>query len=283
MSFEIEKASTIGFCFGVRRAIDMLERIAAERGSIETLGQLVHNRLVLKRLKENGVVMVDDISQIKGDTIVISAHGVGPKVFSELKDKGISIIDTTCSFVKRAQTAASKLESSGFYTIVYGDANHVEVKGILGWAQGKGIATVDVRDIKKLDPMPKKLGILSQTTQIPDRFLRFVKDALDLALVRDAEIRIIDTICHDIRKRQSGALELARNVDLMIVIGSHHSANTKHLVQLCSGAAETIIVENAKEITRATLAGKHRIGITAGASTDDQVISEVYDLLSSLR
>lgn len=283
MSFEIDKASTIGFCFGVRRAIDMLERIAAERGSIETLGQLVHNRLVLDRLEKNGVIMVERIDQIKGDTIVISAHGVSPKVIDELEGKGLNIIDTTCSFVKRAQTAASKLADSGFYTVVYGDANHVEVKGILGWADGKGIATVDVEDVKKLDPIPKKLGILSQTTQIPDKFIRFVKDALDLALVRDAEIRVIDTICHDIRKRQTDALELAKKVDLMIVIGSHHSANTKHLVQLCSNAAETIIIENAKEITKAQLKGKKRIGITAGASTDDQVINEVYDLLSSLR
>ena len=282
MPVKIKKASSIGFCMGVRRAIDIISDVAEKQGGVETLGALVHNQQVLGKLASRGVKIVDDIDDVKGRTLVISAHGVGPKVTEEIKLRGLTVTDTTCPFVKRAQVAAKKLSDAGFYTVVFGDVNHPEVKGILGWADGRGMATLDARDLEKLADVPKKLGILSQTTQIPAAFSEFVKDVLDLALVKDAEIRIIDTLCHDIRRRQADTLKMARGSDVVFVIGGRNSANTQHLFELCSTVADTHQIETAKDIKPAWLKGKTKIGVTAGASTDDETIDEVMAKLERL-
>ena len=160
-----------------------------------------------------------------------------------------------------------RLAESGFFVIVYGDANHPEVTGILGWAKGQGIATLDEKPIKALKPLPRRLGILSQTTQVPAYFIEFVKKIIDFALVKDSEIRIIDTICHDIRERQAAALELARRADLMLVVGGRSSANTNRLAELCSRVTETHLIETAEDIQPAWIQGKALIGVTSGAST----------------
>jgi len=282
LALKIEKSKTIGFCFGVRRAVDTLEKVARQRGEIETLGDLVHNRQVMESLTSLGVKVVGSPSDVRGDTVVISSHGVGPKVLKEFRNRGIKIIDTTCSFVKRAQTAARKLAESGFYTIVYGDAGHAEVKGILGWAGGRGLATLDESVISGINELPRRIGILSQTTQKPNHFNAFVKVVIDAALVKDSELRVIDTICHDIRQRQADALELAGRVDMIIIIGGHKSANTKHLVELCSTVTETFLVESADEINPSWLEGKKSVGIAAGASTDDSAIDGVLKRLDHL-
>jgi 4-hydroxy-3-methylbut-2-enyl diphosphate reductase len=275
MPIRIKKASSIGFCMGVRRAIDIITDVADKQGGVETLGALVHNQQVLKKLADHGVRIIDDVSDVKGKTVVISAHGVGPRVTEEIESRGLTAIDTTCPFVKRAQVAARRLAEAGFYTIVFGDVNHPEVKGILGWAEGKGMATLDARDLSKLEGLPRKLGILSQTTQIPVAFSRFVKDVIDIALVKDAEIRIIDTLCHDIRRRQADTLKMAKDSDIVFVIGGRNSANTQHLFDLCSEVADTHLIETAAEINPAWLKNKGKIGVTAGASTDDETIDDV--------
>ncbi len=282
MGLRIEKAETIGFCFGVRRAIDTMEQLVREQGGTETLGDLVHNRQVLKRLSNLGVRVVDSIDEIKGDTIVISAHGVGPQVISELKNRKIKIIDTTCSFVKRAQNAARKLAANGFYTIVYGDAAHAEVQGILGWAGDFGMATQDAKAVVAKDNLALKLGLLSQTTQKPASFNSFVKDIMEAAMAKDAELRLIDTVCHDIRKRQLDTLELAKRVDMVLVIGGSNSANTCHLVELCSMVKETKQVELPEEIKASWLKRKRSIGIATGASTDEDSIKAVIKRLKDL-
>ena len=278
----IEKAAKIGFCFGVKRAIDIVDRTARERGGVVTLGAVVHNQQVLKRLAELGVKVVEDGGDIHDNTVVISTHGVSPQVVDELRAKHIEIIDTTCPFVHRAQVAAQRLAESGFFVIVYGDDNHTEVKGILGWAKGGGVATLDEKFIANLDPLPRRLGVLSQTTQIPAHFNEFVKKLIDSAFTKDSELRIIDTICHDIRQRQAAAVKLASRVDLMLVIGGHNSANTKHLAQLCSVVTKTYWIETAEEIQPFWLQGLYRLGITAGASTDEQTIKEVQTRLEAI-
>jgi len=278
---EIEKASRTGFCFGVRRAINLLEKIARERGSIETLGAVVHNQQVLQKLAEIGVKVVDNIDDIKGDTVVTSSHGVSPDLEEKIHARHIEVISTTCPFVRRAQVAARRLAESGFFVIVYGDVNHPEVKGILGWAKGKGLATTDEKAVSALDPLPRRLGILSQTTQVPAHFAGFTKKIIDLALNKDSEIRIIDTICHDIRERQAAALELAHRADLMLVVGGRSSANTNRLAELCAQVTETHLIETAAEIKPAWLKGKKLVGVTAGASTDERTVDEVMQKLQS--
>ncbi len=282
MALRVEKAAGIGFCFGVKRAINILEKVARERGGVETLGAVVHNQPVLQRLAEIGVRVAKNVDDIQGDTVAISSHGVSPQLEEAIRARHIDIINTTCPFVRRAQVAARRLTESDFFTIIYGDADHPEVKGILGWAKGKGVATLDERFIARFDNLPRRLGVLSQTTQIPAHFTEFVQKLIASALTKDSELRIIDTICHDIRQRQAAALELASRVDLMLVIGGHTSANTNHLVELCSTAIKTYLVETAEEIQLAWLQGQCHIGITAGASTDEQTINEVLAKLKAL-
>jgi 4-hydroxy-3-methylbut-2-enyl diphosphate reductase len=278
----IEKATQIGFCFGVKRAIDIVERTARERGGVETLGAVVHNQQVLKRLAELGVKVVKDVDDIHDNTVVISTHGVSPQLAEEIRAQHIEIIDTTCPFVRRAQVTAQKLAESGFCVIIYGDTNHSEVKGVLGWAKGRGVATLDEKFITNLDPLPRRLGVLSQTTQIPAHFTEFVKKLIDSTFRKDSELRIIDTICHDIRQRQAAAVKLASKADMMLVIGGHNSANTKHLTQLCSMATKTYLVETAEEIQLSWLQGQYYLGITSGASTDAQTINEVWMKLEAI-
>lgn len=277
----IEKAGEIGFCFGVKRAINILENIARERCGVETLGPVVHNQQVLQRLAKIGVRVAEDVNDIQGDTVVVSAHGISTQLEKEIQDRHIEIIDTTCPFVRRLQLAARKLADSDFFVIIYGDSNHVEVKATLGWANNQGAAALEAKSITKLNHLPLRIGILSQTTRIPAHFNEFVKNIIDFALTRDSELRVIDTICHDIRKRQAVALELANRVDLMLVIGDRNSANTNRLAELCSTATKTYLVETAADIQSSWLEGRPYIGITAGASTSEQTIDEVITKLEA--
>ncbi len=278
----IEKAARTGFCFGVRRAINSLEKVARERGGMETLGAVVHNQQVLQKLAGIGVKVVHNIDDIRGDVVVTSSHGVSPALEEELERRNIDVISTTCPFVRRAQVAARRLAESGFFVIVYGDAGHPEVKGILGWAKGQGLATLDEEPVRKLESMPRRIGILSQTTQVPGYFAEFTKKIIDLALTKDSEIRIIDTICHDIRERQAAALELAHRADLMLVVGGRASANTNRLAELCSHVTETYHIETAADIQPGWLEGKELIGVTAGASTAEETVEEVMKRLEEM-
>ncbi len=278
---QIEKAAEIGFCTGVRRAINMIERAAKELGPLQTLGPLVHNQQVVDRLAEHGVTVTESLDQLKRDILCISSHGVGPQVIQEAEARGIKIIDTTCPFVRRTQVTAKKLANSGFSVIVFGDENHREVQGVLGYAGEKGLATINVPLFEKLSP---RVGILSQTTQSFSAFHSFVSSFVQAHLESIAELRVVNTICDATRKHQEAALELAGRSDLMLVVGSRGSANTKRLAELCSTLVETHHIETAQEIDPKWLGGKvERVGITAGASTPDEVIGEVISRLKGMQ
>jgi len=279
---KIEKAEKTGFCFGVKRAIEIIEEAAREHGGIETLGQLVHNRQVLQKLADIGVKVVEATEDIQGGTVAISAHGISPELEAELQKQHISLVDTTCPYVHRAQQVARRLNEAGFFVVVYGEADHPEVKGILGWAKGKGVATLSENAVASLDPLPRWMGVLSQTTRIPAHYTEFIKTLIDAAFAKDSEMRIFDTICHDIRDRQEAAIKSARKVDLMFVVGGRNSANTNHLARLCSEITETHLIETAEEIKPEWLKGHQRIGVTGGASTDEQSINEVITRLEAL-
>ena len=277
----IEKADKIGFCFGVKRAIDILEKVARERGGVETLGAVVHNRQVLQKLAELGVSVARNVEDIRGDVVVTSSHGISPQLEEEIRARHIEIISTTCPFVLRAQVAARRLAEAGFLVIIFGDAEHPEVRGILGWTKGRGIAALDDKFVAGLGQIPRRIGILSQTTQVPTQFTAFVRKLIDTAFIRDSEMRLIDTICHDIRERQAAAIELAGQMDMMLVVGGHHSANTNRLAELCSQITKTHLVETAAEIQPSWREGKRHIGVTAGASTDEQMVNEVLKSLKA--
>lgn len=281
MALIVERTDEIGFCFGVKRCIEILEKVAQERGQIESLGTPVHNQQVLARLASHGVKIAHNMDEIQGNIAGISAHGVGPLVEAELRARCPEVINTTCPFVHRAQIAAQRLAKAGFFVLVYGDASHVEVKGILGWANNSGIATID-ESFAATRELPRRLGILAQTTSILPDFIKFVKRTVDAAFVRDSEVRIIDTICHDIRERQRAATDLARKVDVMLVIGSRSSANSNHLAELCSTVTRTYLVQTPDEIQPAWFGDGYRVGVTSGASTPEETTKEVLSRLKAL-
>ena len=272
----IERAPEIGFCFGVRRAVTILEKAALKYGSVETLGAVVHNQLVVERLAALGVRVVEDLNQLEGNIVAISSHGTAPQVLEEIRRRQLHLVDTTCPRVRKAQKAVKELADAGFKVIIFGDTNHPEVKGLLGWSAGKGVATLDGKTIAGDDRLPHRLGILSQTTRSVTHFAQFVGEVGNYAIPHAAELRVINTICSATTRRQKAALKLAGRCDLMLVVGARNSSNTQRLAELCSATGvETHLVEAATEIKEFWLRGRNRIGITAGASTPDQTIEEV--------
>ncbi len=276
---EIEKAADTGFCYGVRRAIEMLERTVQNGGKLKTLGPIVHNRQVVQRLEAMGIEVEMDLDHLDGQRVAIGTHGVTPQVLQQLKASGVEVLDTTCPFVRRAQLAAQRLSKAGFYVLIFGDEAHAEVQGILGWAGGNSLATTKV---PKLAQLPRHAGILSQTTQSPARFAQFVQDFIEAYIAQVSELRVINTICDATRKRQQAAAELAARADLMIVVGGHHSANTAQLARSCAAIVETHHIETAAEIDPAWLGHRERIGVAAGASTADWILDEVIARLEQM-
>ena len=279
---EIIKPESLGFCSGVRRAITMITAAASKNNGIETLGLLVHNNQVIEKLRELNIKPVLNIRSARGRIIAISAHGVSPRIFEEIKKSGLDVLDTTCPFVRRAQKAAQNFAAAGFFTLVYGEADHSEVSGILGWAGEKGMATLDANSLKKLPETPRRIGVVSQTTQIPSDFIKFSSALMRTCFQRDSEIRIVDTICHETRERQTNTLKMAIRSDVIIVVGGNNSANTRRLYKLCSSITNTHWIETSSEIRSEWLNGSQTIGVTAGTSTDDDTINGVIKSLKKM-
>ena len=283
-NMEIEVAREIGLCFGVRRAITLLTEAASKYGKVEILGPVAHNQQLVQQLDKAGVKMVANLEDVRGEVIAIPTHGVGPDVLSKLEAPELNIIDVTCPIVKRAQSAATKLARADFTVIIFGEAEHSEVKGLLGWTGGKGMAALSVNQIvsQMKQPPPARLGIISQTTQNKTSFTNFVNQVITTFIPKTSEISIINTLCQAIQTRLEAAIKLAQKSQLIIVIGGRNSANTKRLAEACSAIVETHPVETAEEIQKSWLTGKHHIGITAGASTPDEAIQEVIAKLNFL-
>ena len=284
VTMEIEKAAEIGFCFGVKRALNILEKAIRDCGEVETLGPVVHNQQVVDKFSQLGVKVVSNISQVKSGVAVIPSHGVSPQVSEELAVRGLKVVDTTCPNVRKAQQAAKELSTAGFWVIVFGDPTHPEVRGILGWADQKGIATLDSEAISKLDELPQRLGLLSQTTRNPAQFVSFVDTLAGSILPQVEELRIVNTLCHITKRRQAEALALANKVSLMIVVGGRNSANTRCLAEVCSSAGtETHHIETAEDIEDTWLKGQRAVGVTTGTSIPDNAIEEVMLKLERIR
>lgn len=265
-------APKAGFCFGVKRALDLAMQTARETNkSIYTLGPLIHNPQVVEDLSKKGIKVVKDLSDIPEGVIIIRSHGVGPDIIDNARDRDLQVIDATCPFVKKAQELAKELNDQGYQVVVVGDKEHPEVTGIIGWTGHTGIVVETPEQAEKLQPL-KKIGIISQTTQPEENFNNIASVLQEKA----EEVKAYNTICHATRDRQYAAAELARKVDVMIVIGGKNSANTQKLARLCAQTGTpTHHIETAAEFKREWLTDKKLIGITAGASTPDWIIEEV--------
>jgi 4-hydroxy-3-methylbut-2-enyl diphosphate reductase len=274
----------MGFCFGVRRAVEMMQEEARTGLPIASLGSVVHNPQVVGRLREQGVDVVKALDDIGSRRVAITAHGVGPTVLEQAETLGLEVVDTTCPIVTRAQQWAKRLLESGFAVIVFGDPDHKEVRGILGWARGKAITLRDESEIDTLpDDLPSKIGVLAQTTHTEARFASFVNRLLQQRMHRISELRVINTLCNATTGQQAAALELAQQVDAMVVVGGRESANTRHLAEICVGEGlPTHHIESATEIDPSWFSEDMTVGVTAGASTPDFVIDEVVARLERL-
>lgn len=280
---EILLATDMGFCFGVRRAIEIMERAASDGGELVSLGDVVHNPQVVERLGQRGVKVVSHLEEAPGERVAITAHGVGPQVLAEVQQRGLSILDATCPIVTRCQRWAQKLAREGFAIVIFGDAQHREVKGTLAWALGKGIAITEEGLDSLPEDLPSRIAVMSQTTQNPQRFAAFVAQLLAKHVDRISELRVVNTLCGVTSNQQAAAQELAQQVDVMIVVGGRHSANTRHLAEVCQEeGVPTYHIETAAEVETGWLRGRQRVGVTAGASTPDFVTEEVVARLREL-
>ncbi len=276
---EIELAREMGFCFGVRRAINIAEDAVEKRDQLTSLGAIVHNRQVVSSLSSQGMRIVQNLNDVREGAVLVPSHGVGKETITEINSRNLDLVDATCPIVRKAQKAAQKLHKEGFTVIVFGEFDHTEVEGLLSWAGENALATLNAANLKT---PPSQLGILSQTTQREDQFADFISQLLKSDIASMSEIRVYNTICDATAKRQAAALELAAKVDLMVVIGGYESANTKRLAEICSSVGiETWHIERAEELDLPKLYGKNHVGITAGASTPDWVIHEVVDKIKS--
>lgn len=283
---EIKLANEMGFCFGVRKAIELVEKEAKQKvdAHITTYGALVHNPVVVNRMEKLGVGVVErgDMGQVTPGTIAFTAHGVAPQVIEEARAKGFEVMDATCPLVTLIQQSAKEMVDQGYKVIVFGDRNHPEVKGILGWAGKDAIATMDFNEIKDMRP-PKRIGIVVQSTQILEKLREFVSQVNMHFLGKTKEIKVHNTICAPTTRLQSSAEELAQECQVMVVIGGKQSANTTHLAELCrEQGATTYKIERAEELEAEWFKGVETVGVTAGASTPDESIEEVVARLRAI-
>lgn len=268
---EVILADYLGFCYGVKRAVTIAQENASADGTASTLGPIIHNPQVVERLKTEGVGTVDALTEMDKGTVIIRSHGVGPDIYEEAEARGLNLVDATCPHVKKAQLSAKKLADEGYKVVIIGEKKHPEVRSIFEWSEGKATIVETEEEADALESSVK-LGVVCQTTFSGDRFKSIVNHLLE----KSRDIHIQRTICTATDQRQKAALDLAARVDMMLVIGGRNSANTTRLAQICAEKCLTYHIETAEELQDEWFDKIEKIGITAGASTPDWIIKEVY-------
>jgi (E)-4-hydroxy-3-methyl-but-2-enyl pyrophosphate reductase len=279
MSIKVALAKKIGFCFGVKRAVAMAEAELEKNRRIYSLGSIIHNKQVVDGLAGRGLKVIDDIGKIRDGVVIISSHGISPKVSADIKRRGLKIIDTTCPFVLNAQNIARKLSSEGYKVVIVGDANHPEVKALVDFAPGS-IVVKDQDDARRLKlKRADKVSVISQTTQSTGNFLETVS-AIAAKNVR--ALKVVNTICRDAGSRQDVTRRLARKVDAMLIVGGRNSANTRRLFEVSKKICRSSHhIETEKDIRSGWFKCGSIVGITSGASTPDCIIARVVQAVES--
>ena len=286
---KIVVAKTAGFCFGVKRAVSIAEKLAESGGGC-TLGPIIHNRDVTEKLEKMGVVTVNSPEEAKG-TLIIRSHGVGKDVYARLSQLGVDYIDATCPFVEKIHKIVAEHSAKGAEVLIAGDNSHPEVQGIIGHCSTAAVAVNSMEQLQELVNSQKSFGqnaliFVAQTTFDMVKwteFKNFVKKHY-------TKVQIFDTICSATTNRQTEAASLAKNSHIMVVVGGRHSSNSRKLADICRAHCRTYFVENAAELDTAQIAadiesfsGDVKIGITAGASTPADIIKEVHRIMSEIK
>ncbi len=275
---EVIVAKTAGFCFGVKKAMDRVYEQAefAKDRPIYTFGPIIHNEEVVKDLSQKGIGVInseEELEQIKKGTVIIRSHGVPKKIYDILEKKGLEVVDATCPFVKKIHNIAAEESKAGKTIVIIGDDKHPEVEGIMGWCETKPITVKTIEDADSLTlDKEKQLCIVAQTTFNYKKF----KDIVENISKKGYDINVLNTICNATHERQEEAQQIAKGVDAMIVIGGRHSSNTQKLFEICKKECEnTYYIQTLDDLDFKNLESMKYVGITAGASTPNNIIREV--------
>lgn len=283
MPKEIKLAKFAGFCYGVKRAVETVKKLKAENPerNICVLGELIHNSQVIEELSALGIHSLKELPEKGNGICIVRSHGESPEVFKKIEDAGFEVYDLTCPDVKKVQQQAIELAKEGYYVVIVGKAEHPEVIAIKANAQQFSDKVIVADNIKQLQPFDaefkshKKIGVVVQTTQM----LSTLNEIITYLTPLSKELKIANTICQSTSMRQSEAIELAKQSDLMIVVGSKKSANTTHLAEILKTITSTIHIETNEElkIYKELIEKSQKISITAGASTPQNVIDKVIE------
>lgn len=271
----IRKAVHAGYCWGVERALEMVEETAGARADdrVRTLGPVIHNPRVVESLERQGVSSIDSLDEIDSGTVIIRTHGVPPEVYEKAAAKGLDVVDATCPLVTLVQRKARQLVDEGYHLVIFGNPQHPEVIGTLGHAGASGTVLQHPEDARQ-HQFPKRVGVVVQTTQETER----LSELLAILAPRCKEIKVFNTICNPTIERQEAARELAHQVEIVIVVGGKGSSNTRHLAEVCrEEGTRTYHIENAAEFEAAWLEGVRELGVTAGASTPGWMMDELIE------
>ncbi len=277
---KIIRADEAGFCFGVKRAIDMVwDRSRSSDQRVSILKEIVHNRAVIKDFEDKGIHSVAELDDAPDGVLVVSAHGVPPDVIEHARKKGLEVLDATCPLVQKIHETVENLASLGYMILLLGDSSHDEVTGIQGFASDQIELIQSVGDLQKLLPLPEKVALVSQTTQSQTRFneiMQKVKQLQPGAVIRN-------TICDATEKRQDAMRQLARESDLVYVVGSQNSANCNRLREIArEHDIPAFLIEDRTEIDPVLVRKHERIGVSAGASTPEALIDGVMVELEAI-
>lgn len=276
----IIKAESAGFCFGVSNAVDKALGATHEfiSDSIYSYGELIHNPFVVKQLSDAGIRAVDSVDEIENGILIIRSHGAAPSVYEKALEKGIAIIDATCPYVKSIQNKVEKYHKKGYTIIIVGDEKHPEVIGINGWCENKALIVGSAEDMKKHTPLNKDVCVVSQTTILKSLFDEVCSEIKKIS----PNAIVFNTICSTTSLRQQETEKIAKKADAMIVIGGFASSNTKKLADICRQNCKRVKqVESAEELEPLDFEGARVVGITAGASTPEQIILEVVQKMEN--
>ncbi len=274
----ILRAEHLGMCFGVRDAIALAQRHAAAE-HLTILGELVHNETVLRALNEQGIGTEHDLASVKTSTVMITAHGASERTINRVREHGLKLVEATCPLVHFAHRMVARLVAEGYHPVVIGRRDHVEVRGLT-----EDLAEFDVvlseADADGLKERPR-FGVAAQTTQPIER-VRSLVARIQKRFSR-SEVHFIDTVCQPTKQRQTAAIELAQQSDVVVVIGGAHSNNTRELVATCSRHCSRVHhVQTAEDLRREWFIGAGTIGITAGTSTPDEIVNSIEQRISEL-
>jgi len=279
---QVKVASSRGFCFGVEDAIEMAEAAVDKRGTgkVVSLGPVIHNEQVVSKLEDAGLDQSGDLETIDpSQTVLIRSHGAPPETFERAKERNLAIVDATCVLVKRAQNVVRQLHEEGYHVVMIGNADHPEVRGVIGYAPNVTVIDSDT-DLEAALPYRERLGIVAQTTHSPEHVAEMIAEILKRPY---REVKVVNTLCLEVTRRQKAAIALCDEVDVMFVLGGLHSANTREMARLCSERGRpTYHIETWGQFELSMTAGRQVAGIAAGASTPEDVIEEFVRNLEAL-